>query len=44
LVIAIVEWRWTYRDIAQHFTFRTVGAARMATKRALRRLEIEISG
>jgi RNA polymerase sigma factor (sigma-70 family) len=44
LVIAIVEWRWTYREIAQHFTFRTVGAARMATKRALRRLEIEISG
>ena len=43
LVIALVEWQWTYGEIARRFGLSTVAAARMATKRALRRLAAELS-
>jgi len=38
LVIARVEAQWTTPEIAEHFGFTTVDAARMAVNRAVERL------
>src|SRR5262245_45778323 len=42
LVIARIELRWSFPEIAQRFGMTTDAAARMATKRALRRFEAEM--
>jgi RNA polymerase sigma factor (sigma-70 family) len=38
LVIGRIEAQWTWREIADHFGFKTVDGARMAVNRALQRL------
>jgi hypothetical protein len=42
-VVARVEVQWTLVEIAQRFGMSTVGAARMAVSRALRRLSSRMS-
>jgi len=44
LVIARIELQWSYPEIAVHFRLATDAAARMATKRALRRFIVELNG
>jgi RNA polymerase sigma factor (sigma-70 family) len=43
MVVARVEVQWTLVEIAQRFGMSTVGAARMAVSRALRRLSSRMS-
>jgi RNA polymerase sigma factor (sigma-70 family) len=43
LVIARIELQWSYAEIARHFRMATDAAARMATKRALRRFEARLN-
>ena len=44
LVIARIELQWSFTEIAQYFGLATDAAARMATKRALRRFEARLDG